>query len=172
LYEAAARRPDRKQLEVIRRGGFEHLRHAAVSDPDRQPDIGGPELHPTAGATVVGARPFLIAYNINLATEDVKIADEIARAIRTSSGGFRHVKALGLALASRKQTQVSMNLTNFAETSVHLIYEEVRRRAAERGVDIAESELIGLVPKAAVEAAAKHFLQCNNFHPGWFWKRG
>src|SRR5687768_14413912 len=101
LYESAARPPKRKRLEVIRQGQFEHLRQAAVHDPDRRPDIGGPELHATAGATVVGARPFLIAYNINLATEEVGIAQQIARSIRTSSGGFPNVKALGLSLRSR-----------------------------------------------------------------------
>ena len=165
LYEAAARRPERKRLEVIRRGQFEELRHAAAVDPERRPDIGGPELHPTAGATVVGARSFLIAYNINLATEDGAVAQRIARSIRASSGGFPHVKALGLVLASRKQTQVSMNLTDFRETPVHVVFEEVRRQAAEAGVEIAGSEIIGLIPKAAIEMAADYFLRCENFRP-------
>ena len=166
LYESAARRPERKRLEVIRRGQFEGLRTAAVAEPDRQPDIGGPELHPTAGATVVGARPFLIAYNINLATEDVSLAQRIARSIRTSSGGYAHVKALGLSLVSRRQTQVSMNLTDFRQTPVHVVYEEVCRQAADAGVKVAGSEIIGLIPRAALEMAAEHYLRFENFTPG------
>jgi glutamate formiminotransferase len=165
LYEAAARRPERKRLEVIRRGQFEELRDAAIADVDRAPDIGGPALHPTCGATVVGARPFLIAYNINLATEDVRVAQRIARSIRASSRGFPEVKALGLQLASRGQTQVSMNLTDYRCTPVHVVFEEVRRQAAEEGAPIAGSEIIGLIPKAALEMAAAYFLRCENFNP-------
>lgn len=165
LYEAAARRPERKRLETIRRGQFEHLRQAAVEDPARRPDIGGPQLHETAGAIVVGARPFLIAYNINLATEDAAVADRIARSIRTSSGGLAHVKALGLPLASRKQTQVSMNLTDFHVTPPHVVFDEVRRQAQAAGVEVAGSEIIGFIPKAALEMAADHYLKCENFQP-------
>ena len=113
LYEEAARRPERQRLENIRRGDFEASARVSATDPERRPDMGGPELHPTAGATVVGARHFLIAYNVNLASEDVSVAKEIARTIRTSSGGFPYVKALGLRLERRRQVQVSMNLTDF-----------------------------------------------------------
>jgi glutamate formiminotransferase len=166
LYEAAARRPERRRLEVIRKGQFENLRRAAVEDPDRRPDVGGPELHATAGATVVGARPFLIAYNINLATEDLAIAQRIAQAVRTSSGGLPHVKALGLPLISRRQTQVSMNLTDFRVTPPHAVFDEVRRQAEDSGVEIAGSEIIGLIPQTALNMAADHYLMCENLSPG------
>jgi glutamate formiminotransferase len=163
LYEAAARRPDRKRLEVIRRGQIEELRYAAVHDPDRRPDIGGPGLHATAGATVVGARHFLIAYNVNLATEDLSVARRIAASIRSSSGGLAHVKALGLPLVSRRQTQVSMNLTDFRQTPPHLVFDEVKRQAEAAGVNVAGSEIIGLIPKDALEMACEHYLQIENF---------
>ena len=165
LYEEAARRPERKRLENIRRGQFEELRSLVGIDPDRRPDIGGPELHPTAGAVVVGARQFLIAYNINLETEDLSVAKQIARKIRTSSGGFPNVKALGLLLSTRGQTQVSMNLTDFRTTPVHIVYDAVSREAEGLGVKIAESELIGLIPKAALEMTAQQYLRIENFSP-------
>ncbi len=165
LYEEAARRPERKRLENIRRGDFEHLRRVSATDPERRPDVGGPELHRTAGATVVGARQFLIAYNVNLASEDVNIAKDIARSIRTSSGGFPYVKALGLKLERRRQVQVSINLTDFHRTPVHVVYEAVREKASALGVEIAGSEIIGLVPQAVLEQAADHFLRCENFSP-------
>jgi glutamate formiminotransferase len=165
LYEEAARRPERKGLENIRRGDFEHLRRVSATDPERRPDVGGPELHPTAGATVVGARQFLIAYNVNLASEDVSVAKDIARSIRTSSGGFPYVKALGLRLERRRQVQVSMNLTDFHHTPVHIVYEAIREKASALGVEIAGSEIIGLVPKAVLEQAAAHCLRCENFTP-------
>ena len=116
-------------------------------------------MHPTAGAAVVGARKVLIAFNVNLATSDLSVAQDIARIIRTSSGGFPHVKALGLRLDSRNQTQVSMNLTDFELTPLHVVYEAIRREAAARDVAIAESELIGLLPRAALEQAASHYLR-------------
>lgn len=163
LYEAAARRPERANLENIRRGQFEGLREAVRTDPDRAPDIGGAELHPTAGAVVVGARPFLIAYNINLSTSDLAVAQRIARAIRHSSGGFRYVKAMGVMLTSRNVAQVSMNLTNFEKTPIHRVFETVRNEAARDGVSITGSEIIGLIPKLALEMAAGHFLRIENF---------
>ncbi|MBK9166526.1 MAG: glutamate formimidoyltransferase [Bryobacterales bacterium] len=150
LYEAAARRPGRRRLEVIRRGGFELLRHEALTREDRAPDIGGPALHPTAGATVVGARPFLIAFNINLDTGDVAVARTIAARIRESSGGLPCVKAMGVFLASRGLAQVTMNLTDFTVTPVHRAYEAVRDEAEHLGVRVLESELIGLIPRAAL----------------------
>jgi glutamate formiminotransferase len=165
FYEAAARRPERKNLENIRRGQFEGLREEVLRDPDRSPDIGEPRLHPTAGATVVGARTFLIAYNINLNTPDVEIAKRIAKAVRFSSGGLRHVKAMGVFLAARNLAQVSMNLTDFEQTPVHRVFEAVKREAERYGVSIAGSEIIGLMPRRALEAAAEYYLQIENFSP-------
>ncbi len=160
LYEAAARRPETRRLEMVRRGGFEGLREAAVSDPSRAPDIGAPRLHPTAGATAVGARNFLIAYNINLATPDVELARRIARSIRASSGGFPYVKAMGLLLASRNQAQVSMNLTDFERTPVEEVFEAVRARAR-----VASCELVGMIPRRAFELAPDFYRRADNFHP-------
>lgn len=165
FYEAAARRPDRVNLENLRRGQFEGLREEVLSDPDRAPDIGEARLHPTAGATVVGARKFLIAYNVNLGTADVEIARRIAKAVRYSSGGFRYVKAMGVALSSRNLAQVSMNLTDFEQTPVHRVFEAVRREAERYGVTVVGSEVVGLIPKRAIEMAADFFLQCENFTP-------
>ena len=136
LYEAAARRPENARLENIRRGDFEILREEVKSNPARRPDIGGPLLHATAGATVLGARKFLIAFNINLATADLSIAKAIARKIRQSSGGLPCVKALGIMLHSRNQAQVSMNLTDFEVTPVNVVIDAVEREAALRGTFI------------------------------------
>jgi glutamate formiminotransferase len=163
FYEAAARRPERKNLENIRRGQFEGLREEVLRDPDRSPDIGEPRLHPTAGATVVGARTFLIAYNINLNTPDVDIAKRIAKAVRSSDGGLRHVKAMGVYLETRKLAQVSMNLTDFEQTPVHRVFEAVKREAERYGVSIVGSEIVGLMPRRALEAAAEYYLQIENF---------
>jgi len=163
FYEAAAHRPERRKLEDVRRGQFEGLREMALVDESRKPDIGGPSLHPSAGAVIVGARKFLIAFNINLQTEDLRVAQEIARRIRASSGGLPAVKALGLALPSRGLVQVSMNLTDFEETGLDTVYETVARLAAERGVAVEESELIGLMPRQAIERAAAGFLKLGTF---------
>ncbi len=163
FYQAAATQPDRMLLENIRRGQFEGLRQAVVVDESRQPDFGGPFLHPTAGAVIAGARKLLIAFNINLNTTDLDLAKSIARRIRASSGGFPAVKALGLPLPSRGLVQVSMNLTDFEETPLHVVYSEVCRLAAAHGVEIAESELIGLIPRPALEAAAAGLLKLPNF---------
>jgi glutamate formiminotransferase len=165
LYEAAARRPDRLNLENIRRGQFEGLRDEVRTNPDRLPDFGNAELHPSAGATVVGARKFLIAYNINLNTADVEIAKRIAKAIRFSSGGFRYVKSMGVPLASRNLAQVSMNLTDFEQTPIHRVFEAVRAEAARYGASIVSSEIVGLIPKRALEMTAEWYLQVENFHP-------
>jgi glutamate formiminotransferase/formiminotetrahydrofolate cyclodeaminase len=165
LYEAAARKPDRVNLENIRRGQFEGLREEVGTNPERAPDIGEPRLHATAGATVVGARKFLIAYNINLGTPDVSIAKRIARAIRYSSGGFRYVKAMGVPLASRNLAQVSMNLTDFEQTPIQRVFETVRAEAERYGVAVVGSEIVGLIPKKALEMAAEHFLRVENFRP-------
>jgi glutamate formiminotransferase len=158
FYEAAARIPERRMLENCRRGGFEN--------PNIAPDIGGPALHPSAGACIIGARKILIAFNINLATGDVSIARAIARKIRASSGGMPFLKALGLPLAARGLAQVSMNLTDFEETPLHAVFEAVAREAALYGVEIAGSEIIGLIPDRALQDAAAHFLRCENFAPG------
>ncbi len=164
FYEATARLPERANLENIRRGQYEGLREEVLSNPDRHPDIGEARLHPTAGATVVGARKFLIAYNINLATQDVEVAKRIAKKIRFSSGGFPFVKAMGVPLTSRDLAQVSMNLTDFEQTPVHTVYEAVRAEAGREGVQIAGSEIVGLIPKKAIEMTAEYYLKVENFH--------
>jgi glutamate formiminotransferase len=165
FYEAAATRPDRVHLENVRRGQFEGLREQLKNNHDRQPDIGEPKLHPTAGVTVVGARKFLVAYNVNLSTSDVAIANKIAKAIRFSSGGFRYVKSMGVELKARNLAQVSINLTDFEQTPMHRVYETVKREAARYGVTPVGSEIVGLVPKKAIEMAADFFLQLEDFSP-------
>ena len=165
FYEAAARAPARVNLENIRRGQFEGLREEVQTNPERLPDIGEARLHPTAGATVVGVRKFLIAYNINLTTAYVEIAKKIARAIRFSSGGFPFVKAMGVPLPSRNLAQVSMNLTDFEQTPIHRVFEAVRAEAARYGADIASSEIVGLIPRKALEMTAEFYLRCENFRP-------
>src|SRR5579885_1910114 len=161
LYEAAARTPERTNLENIRRGQFEGIRDEITTNPARRPDFGEPRLHPTAGATVVGARKFLIAYNVFLNTPDVEIAKKVAKAVRFSSGGMRFVKGAGFLV--RGLAQVSMNLTDFEQTPVHRVYELVKREAARYGVIPISSEIVGLIPKKALEQAAEWFLQVENF---------
>ena len=165
FYEAAATRPERVNLENVRRGQFEGLREEMKKNHDRQPDVGEPKLHPTAGVTVVGARKFLIAYNVNLNTSDISIANKIAKAIRFSSGGLRYVKSMGVELKARNLAQVSINLTDFENTPMHRVYEMVKREAARYGVLPVGSEIVGLVPKKAIEMAADFFLQLENFSP-------
>jgi glutamate formiminotransferase len=165
FYEAAATRPDRTNLENIRRGQFEGLREEVKRNYDRAPDFGDHKLHPTAGATVVGARKFLIAYNVNLNTSDLGIANKIAKAIRFSSGGLRYVKSMGVELKARNLAQVSINLTDFEQTPMHRVYEMVKREAERHGVMPVGSEIVGLVPKKAIEMAADFFLQLENFSP-------
>jgi glutamate formiminotransferase len=164
FYGAAAARPDRVQLEDVRRGQFEGLREAALKDSSRKPDVGGPELHATAGASVVGARSFLIAYNIYLApSADISDARAIARDIRASSGGMQGVKALGLNANGR--AQVSMNVTDFRLTPMQEVHASVERLAKEHGTSIAEGELIGLIPEAALSADAAWTKQIPDFDP-------
>jgi len=165
FYEAAAMRPERVNLENVRRGQFEGLREEMKKNPDRQPDVGDPKVHPTAGVTVVGARKFLIAYNVNLNTADVGIANKIAKAIRFSSGGLRYVKSMGVELKARNLAQVSINLTDFEQTPMHRVYEMVKREAERYGAVPVGSEIVGLVPKKAIEMAADFFLQLENFSP-------
>jgi glutamate formiminotransferase / formiminotetrahydrofolate cyclodeaminase len=162
LYESAARTPERQGLENIRRGQFEGIRAEIATNPARRPDIGEPRVHPTAGATVVGARKFLIAYNVFLNTPDVEIAKKIAKAVRFSSGGLRFVKGAGFLV--RGQAQVSMNLTDFEQTPIHRVFELVKREAARYGVMPVSSEIVGLIPKKALEDATEWFLQVENFN--------
>ncbi len=161
LYESAATHPDRQNLENIRRGQFEGLREEVPKNPARRPDFGEARLHPTAGATVVGARKALIAYNVFLNTEQVEVARKIAKAIRFSSGGLRYVKAAGFEV--RGLAQVSMNLTDFEQTPIARVFEFVKREAARYGVMPLSSEIVGLIPKRALEQAAEWFLQVENF---------
>jgi glutamate formiminotransferase len=161
LYEAAARTPERTNLENIRRGQFEGIRDEIATNPARRPDFGEPRVHPTAGATVVGARKFLIAYNVFLNTPDVEIAKKVAKAVRFSSGGMRFVKGAGFLV--RGMAQVSMNLTDFEQTPVHRVFELVKREAARYGLMPVSSEIVGLIPKKALEEAAQWFLQVENF---------
>jgi glutamate formiminotransferase / formiminotetrahydrofolate cyclodeaminase len=163
FYEAAAQRPERANLENIRKGQFEGLREEVLRNPDRAPDIGEPRLHPTAGAIVVGARKFLIAYNINLNTPDVEIAKKIGKSIRFSNGGLRYVKAMGVDLKARHLAQVSINLTDFEQTPVFRVFEMVKREAERYGVSIVGSEIVGLIPKRAIELTADFYLQLENF---------
>jgi glutamate formiminotransferase/formiminotetrahydrofolate cyclodeaminase len=165
LYEAAAQWPERVNLENIRRGQFEGLREEVLRNPQRAPDIGEPRLHPTAGATVVGARKFLIAYNINLNTPDLEIAKRIAKTIRFSSGGMPCVKAMGVDLRARNLAQVSMNLTDFERTPIHQVFETVKREAERLGVGIVGSEIVGLIPRRAIEMTAEFYLHVENFSP-------
>jgi glutamate formiminotransferase/formiminotetrahydrofolate cyclodeaminase len=161
LYEAAATSPERTNLENIRRGQFEGIRAEIATNPARKPDFGEARVHPTAGATVVGARKFLIAYNVFLNTPDVDVAKKIAKAVRASSGGFKFVKGAGFLV--RGLAQVSMNLTDFEQTPVHRVFEAVKREAGRYGVTPVSSEVVGLIPKKALEAAAEWFLQVENF---------
>ena len=162
LYEEAASSPGRRNLEDIRRGEFEGLA-AKMQQPEWKPDFGPSQPHATAGATVIGARMPLIAYNINLATDRLDVAKKIAAAVRMSSGGYRYVKAMGIALEDRGVVQVSMNLTNYEKTPMFRVFETVKREAARYGVSVLESEIVGLVPSAALTQAAEFYLQLAGF---------
>jgi glutamate formiminotransferase / formiminotetrahydrofolate cyclodeaminase len=163
LYESAARRPERVNLENIRKGQFEGIREEIKTNSDRLPDFGQASVHPTAGATVVGARKFLVAMNANLSTSDVGIAKKIAKAVRFSSGGLRYVKAMGVMLQARNVAQVSMNLTDFEGTPMHRAYEMVKSEAARYGCSIIGTEIVGLVPQKALDQAIEFFLRVENF---------
>jgi glutamate formiminotransferase len=164
FYEEAATRPQRRNLEDVRRGQFEALCRE-IGTPDRAPDLGIPAVHPSAGATAVGARRFLVAFNVNLATRDLSIAKAVAKAVRASSGGLPHVKAVGVDLADRGMVQVSMNLTDHARTPMHLVLDRVRAEARSRGAEVAETEIYGMVPVSAMLDAAAHGLQAAGFDP-------
>jgi glutamate formiminotransferase / 5-formyltetrahydrofolate cyclo-ligase len=162
LYEEASANPARRNLEDIRRGEFEGLA-AKMASPGWAPDFGPATPHPSAGASVVGARMPLIAFNINLATDRLDVAKKIAAAIRHSSGGYRFVKAMGITLVDRGIVQVSMNLTNYEKTPIFRVFETVKREAERYGVAILESEIVGLVPSAALTSAAEFYLQLSGF---------
>jgi glutamate formiminotransferase len=165
FYEAAATRPERVNLEDVRKGQFEVLREEVLRNPDRSPDIGEPRLHPTAGAIAVGVRKLLIAYNIYLNTSDVLVAREIARAIRASSGGLPNVKAIGVEMKTRGLAQVSINLTDFERMPLHRVFEMVKREAERHGCAVVGSEIIGLVPRKAIELSSEDYLLLENFSP-------
>lgn len=166
MYESAAKRPERKNLENVRKGEFEGLRDAILTDESRFPDYGPRTLHPTAGAVAVGARMPLIAFNVNLKSKDLGIAKEIAKKIRASSGGLPQVKALGFALEAKGVVQVSMNLTDYTVTPISKVFETIKKEAEARNVEIAESEIIGLIPLDAVCDLAARYLRIGAFTSG------
>jgi glutamate formiminotransferase/formiminotetrahydrofolate cyclodeaminase len=163
LYEAAATRPDRVSLADVRRGEFEGLRERMGKDPSRRPDFGPERIHPTAGATAVGARRFLVAFNANLNTGDVRVAKAIAAAIREQSGGLKNVRALGFSIEGGRRAQVSMNLVNTDATPIHRVLSLVESEAARHGASISGCEVVGLIPQAAVLDAAEHALRLEGF---------
>jgi glutamate formiminotransferase len=164
-YEEAALAPGRRRLEEARKGQFEALREH-IRDPDRRPDVGEPRLHPSAGATAIGARPFLVAFNVNLDTSDVGIARAIAKTIRASGGGLSHVKAVGIELRERDLAQVSINITDHGKNPIHLVLEAVRSEAEKRGVKVLDTEIYGMVPADALVDSAAHYLSLAGFDRG------
>ncbi len=161
-YEFAATREERRDLSYIRKGEFEGFAEK-ISKPDWLPDEGSAQVHPSAGITVIGARMPLIAFNVNLGTSDIQIANKIAKALRYSSGGLRFVKAMGVVLQDRNIVQVSMNLTDYKKTPVYRAVEMVRREAFRYGVNVVGTELIGLIPTEALLDSAEYYLQMENF---------
>lgn len=164
LYEAAATRSDRTNLATIRKGEFEGLRDEIATNPERRPDFGEAKIHPTAGATVIGARFPLIAFNMNLNTSDVSVAQKIAKAIRFGSGGYRYTKSLGFMLKEENMAQISCNMTNYTKTPLYRVFETAKREAARYGVTIKESEIVGLVPEKALIDTAIYYLQLDRFN--------
>ena len=162
LYEKAATRPERENLANIRKGQFEGMSEK-LQQPEWQPDFGTASIHPTAGVTAVGARMPLIAYNINLNTDNLEIANQIARNIRHISGGFRYCKAMGVVLKERNIVQVSINMTDYTKTALYRVFETVRFEASRYGVEIVGSEIIGLAPMAALVDAAAYYLRLEDF---------
>ena len=163
FYERAALKPERTNLEDVRRGALELLREQIASEPGRTPDVGPLRVHESAGAIAVGARPFLIAFNVNLRTSDLAIARQIARLVRARHGGLPFLKALGFELSSRGLVQVSMNLVNYGETGMRQAFEAVRREADKLGVEVANTEIVGLVPENALDKDAEYFQKLENF---------
>jgi glutamate formiminotransferase len=166
FYEKAVVRPDRVNLEDLRRGALELLREQIGSVPERAPDLGPLCVHETAGAIAIGARPFLIAFNVNLRTNDIRIARQIAKNVRARNGGLPFVKALGFELLTRSLVQVSMNLVNYGVTGMTQAYEAVKREAQKTGVELAGTEIVGLVPRDALDRNAEYFRKLENFHEG------
>ena len=164
-YEEAALIPGRSRLEVIRKGQYEVLKDEARTNPERKPDVGPAALHPTAGASVIGARKFLVAFNINLGTTDVNVAKAIAKTLRASSGGFCHVKGIGLALEDRNMVQVSMNLVDYEKNSLYRVLEMARMEARRWGVTVVETEVYGMVPAAAMLESSSYYMQTAGFDP-------
>jgi glutamate formiminotransferase/formiminotetrahydrofolate cyclodeaminase len=171
LYEAAATRPDRRNLADVRKGEFEGLRELIGRDPEKKPDFGPEAIHPTAGATAIGARQILIAYNINLATDRVDVAKRIAKQVRGRNGGLSAVKALGFELKDRGLVQVSMNMVDYKASQLFKAFELVRSLARQEGVEIAESEIVGLVPSEALTDTAKFYLRLHSFKDGQILER-
>jgi glutamate formiminotransferase len=162
FYEEAALKPERRNLEVIRKGQFEALK-TEITRPERHPDVGEAKVHPKAGATVIGARKFLIAFNVNLGTSDLKVAREIAKAVRSSSGGLCHVKGIGLALEERGITQVSMNIVDYEKNALYRVVEMIRMEAKRWGVPVVETEVYGMIPAAALLDSAAYYMQLARF---------
>ena len=159
LYEEAARREDRRNLANVRKGEFEGLKEEIGKNPDKVPDYGPNRIHPTAGATAVGARFFLIAFNVNLGTDNIDIAKKIAKAVRFSSGGYRYVKAMGFEIKERGIVQVSMNLVNYRGTPIFRVFETIKNEAERYGVPVIGSEVVGLIPLEAIVQVADHYLR-------------
>ena len=164
LYAESATAENRRLLPDIRKGEFEKF-PAKIVQPEWKPDFGPRQVHASAGVTAVGARPFLIAYNINLGTNDLKIAEKVAKAVRATSGGYRYVQAKGIALEGRGIVQVSMNLLDFRKTPIFRVFETVRCEAERYGVPIVGTEIVGLIPQDALLAAAEHYLRIESFAP-------
>ena len=164
FYEEAALRPERKRLEVIRKGQYEALKREVVN-PERHPDVGKPTLHPSAGATVIGARKFLIAFNVNLGTDDVNVAKEIAKVVRSSSGGLRHVKCIGLTLKERGLVQVSTNIVDYEKNALYRVLELIRMEAKRWDVPVKETEIYGMIPAAAIVDNMSYYMQTSGFDP-------
>jgi len=164
FYEEAATRPERKNLENVRKGQYEGLKKA-INEPERLPDVGQARLHPTAGATGVGARKFLVAFNVNLGTTRIEVAKEIAKSIRFSGGGLAHVKAIGLALEDKGMVQVSVNIVDHEKDPLYRVLELVRMEASRWGVPVVETEIYGMVPASAIYQSAARYLQVADFEP-------
>jgi glutamate formiminotransferase len=166
FYESAAKRPERRNLPDVRNIGFEKLRDAIATDPAREPDEGPRKaLHPTAGAVVIGARMFLIAFNVNLETTDVAVAKEIAKKIRERDGGLKGIKAMGFFLDDLKCAQVSMNVCDFQATGLARVYDEIAKLSSERGIAVRESELVGLAPRSAITKGLPEHVKLRGFDP-------
>lgn len=163
LYEAAATRDDRRNLAEVRKGEYEGIKATIGTDPNRVPDYGPSKTHPTAGAVAIGARPYLIAFNVYLGTQNLQIAKDIANAVRDARGGYRYVKALGFEIKERRQVQVSMNLVDYEKSPIFRVYETIRREAQRYGVPVVGSEIVGLTPLKAITETADFYLGLENF---------